>query len=60
MGRLRAAVSLGVAVRDLALAGLRARHPSADENELRKRLAVRLYGRALALQIFEHIPDDAL
>lgn len=58
--RLEAAVSLGSAVRALALAGIRERHPSADEDELRVRLTVRLYGRDVARRLFGNVPDDAL
>jgi hypothetical protein len=58
--RLEAAVSLGSAVRTLALAGIRERHPNADENELRVRLTVRLYGRDVALRLFGDVPDDAV
>ncbi len=57
--RLRRAVSLSRMVRRLALAGLRARHPHADDRELRTRLAVTLYGRPTAQRIFGPIPDDA-
>ena len=58
--RLQAAVSLTAAVRALAEAGLRARHPAAGADEIRVRLAVRLYGRAAALRLFRAIPDDAV
>ena len=44
----------------LALAGLRLRHPQADEQELRVRLTVRLYGRAAGVRLFGSVPDDAL
>jgi hypothetical protein len=47
-------------VRALALAGLRDRHPNASEDELRVRLAVRLYGRAVATKLFRDVPDDAV
>lgn len=57
--RLEAAMRLSQAVRELALAGIRARHPGADERELRVRLAVRLYGRDCARRLFGHVPDDA-
>jgi hypothetical protein len=42
--RLEQTNALIAAVRELALAGLRARHPDASPEELRKRLTVRLYG----------------
>lgn len=57
--RLEAAIRLSQAVRELALAGIRARHPEADDQELRVRLTVRLYGRDSALRLFGHVPDDA-
>lgn len=58
--RLEAAMRLSLAVRELALAGLRARHPGADEQELRVRLTVRLYGRDCARRLFGQVPDDAM
>jgi hypothetical protein len=58
--RLEAAMKLSKAVRALALAGLRARHPDAGEDELKVRLTVRLYGRAAALRLFGSVPDDAV
>jgi hypothetical protein len=58
--RLEAAVSLGSAVRALAVAGIRERHPNADEEELRVRLTVRLYGKDIARRLFGNIPDDAV
>jgi hypothetical protein len=57
--RLRAADDLSRAVRELALAGLRMRHPLADQRELRVRLAVLLYGRAAGERLFGAIPADA-
>jgi hypothetical protein len=57
--RLEAAMRLSQAVRELALAGIRARHPRADEQELRVRLAVRLCGRDHAARLFGVLPDDA-
>jgi hypothetical protein len=47
-------------VRALAVAGIRARHPAAAEDEIRVRLAVRLYGRAVAERLFVAVPDDAV
>lgn len=47
-------------VRELALAGIRTRHPEADEHELKMRLTVRLYGRAAGVRLFGAIPDDAI
>ena len=56
--RLRRAVSLSRTVRELALAGLRTRHPGADPWELRARLAAILYGREVAARLFGEIPAD--
>jgi hypothetical protein len=58
--RLEAAMKLSRAVRELAVAGIRQRHPAAGEQEVRVRLAVRLYGRAVAARLFGSVPDDAV
>ena len=58
--RLEAAMRLSQAVRELALAGIRGRHPAADDHELRVRLTVRLYGRDCARRLFGDVPDDAI
>lgn len=58
--RLDAAMRLSQAVRELAEAGIRERHPEADEREIRIRLTVRLYGRAQAQRLFGAVPDDAV
>lgn len=58
--RLEAAMRLSAAVRELALAGIRQRHPQAVEQELRVRLTVRLYGRACAEKLFGSVPEDAV
>ena len=57
--RLEAAMRLSVGVRELALAGIRQRFPFASDEELRVRLAVRLYGRASVARAFRDIPPDA-
>lgn len=57
--RLEAAMRLSLGVRELALAGIRQRFPFASEQELRVRLAVRLYGRVSAARAFRDIPSDA-
>ncbi|AUX22814.1 hypothetical protein SOCEGT47_033260 [Sorangium cellulosum] len=57
--RLEAAMRLSQAVRELALASIRARHPGADDHELRVRLTVRLYGHDCARRLFGHVPADA-
>lgn len=58
--RLAQAVALTKMVRDLAIAGIKARHPHADAAEIRVRLAVRLYGRAAAERLFGEVPADAV
>jgi hypothetical protein len=57
--RAQAMLRLNRAVRELALAGIRDRHPEAGDAELRVRLTVRLYGRAAAQRLFATVPDDA-
>lgn len=46
------------AARDLAEAGLRARHPGASEEELRCRFVALLYGREIAERLFDEVPPD--
>jgi hypothetical protein len=58
--RLAQAVALTKMVRELAVAGIKARHPNADASEIRVRLAVRLYGRAAAEKFFGPVPADAV
>jgi hypothetical protein len=58
--RLEVAVALSRAVRELAEAGIRQRHPGADADEVKVRLAVRLYGRQAAERLFGRVPDDAV
>ncbi len=58
--RLRQAAALTMAVRTMAIAGIRQRHPNATEEEVRARLAVRLDGRAAARRLCREIPDDAV
>ena len=45
-------------VRAAALSGLRHRHPEADEEELRRRLAALLYGRELAEKAYGPLPVE--
>ena len=45
-------------VRDLALSGLRQRHPDASPSELRRRLADILLGPELALRVYGPPPRD--
>lgn len=47
-------------VRRMAMMGLKLRHPEALEEELRARLAVRIYGREIAQRMFADIPADAV
>ena len=56
--RLDIAAGLSSGVRSLAEAGIRRRHPSADEAEVRCRLAALLYGRAAAERLFGTVPAD--
>jgi hypothetical protein len=58
--RLEQAAALTRAVRELATAGIRQRCPGASDDEVRIRLAVRLYGRDLAKRIFGELPADAV
>jgi DNA-binding HxlR family transcriptional regulator len=58
--RLETAMKLSRAVRELAISGIRQRHPDADEREVRVRLAVRLYGSDVATRLFGTVPDDAV
>jgi hypothetical protein len=58
--RLEKAAALSVAVRTLAEAGIRQRHPDATPEEVRVRLWVRLYGRAVAQRLGLAIPADAI
>lgn len=58
--RLAAAMRLSQAVRELALAGIRGRHPEASDDELRVRLTTRLCGRDCARRLFGGVPDDAI
>jgi hypothetical protein len=57
--RLEQANALSKAVRELAAAGLRTRHPDATPDEIRVRLTVRLYGRDVARRLFGRVPTDA-
>ncbi len=57
--RFAAAMKLSRGVRQLALAGVRDAFPDADAHELKVRLTVRLYGRAVAEKLFGSVPADA-
>jgi hypothetical protein len=52
--------SLNRGVRAMAEAGIRMRFPNADAQEVKVRLAVRLYGREQAQRVFGPIPEDAI
>jgi len=58
--RLAQAAALTRAVRQLAEAGIRQRHPAASDTEVRVRLAARLYGRKVAARLFGSVPHDAV
>jgi hypothetical protein len=58
--RLEQTNALIAAVRELAAAGLRARHPDASPEELRKRVTARLYGPEVAARLFGKLPADAV
>jgi hypothetical protein len=53
-------MALSRALRQPAEAGIRERHPVADDAEVRVRLTVRLYGREAAKRLFGDLPDDAV
>lgn len=48
---------LNRAARDLALTGLRRRHPETGEGELRRRLAGLLLGEDLACKVYGELAD---
>lgn len=50
--KLRMAAEMSQAARDLTLAGLRHRHPDANEREIRFRFASLLYGSEIASRLF--------
>jgi hypothetical protein len=50
--RVEMTIRLNRAVRDLAVAGVKLRHPYATPLELRRGLAERLYGREVAERLF--------
>lgn len=56
--RLDTAMKLSRGIRELAISGIRHRYPQAAEQEIRVRLAVLLYGRAIAAKLFGQVPDD--
>jgi hypothetical protein len=58
--RLAQAAALTRMTRQLALAGIRQRHPGASADEVRARLIVRLYGREVAERLCGTVPADAI
>jgi hypothetical protein len=50
--RLEMAASLSLSVREMAVAGIRARHPDASERDVQRALAARLYGKEVAERLF--------
>lgn len=50
--KMEMVAELNAAARLLALAGLRERHPGADEAELRRRLADLILGKGLARKVY--------
>ncbi len=58
--RLAQMVALTRMTRELAIAGIRSRHPEASPSEVRARLIVRLYGRRIAERLCRDVPPDAV
>ncbi len=52
MERLEITIRLCTVVRKLAEAGIRAQYPDASSDEVRAKLAERLYGRHVAMRLF--------
>jgi hypothetical protein len=59
-GRGRIVGRLTSGVRRLAEIGIRQQFPTASVQEVRARLATRLYGRVVALRFVDSVPDDAV
>ncbi len=57
--KIQLVVEAIAASRDLALAGLRARHPGASPEELRRRLFGLELGEELACRVYGPLPDEA-
>lgn len=57
--RARIVAAASSRMRMFVRAGIAHYHPGASEEELRARLAVRLYGREAAERMFEFVPPDA-
>jgi hypothetical protein len=56
--KLRMAAELSQLTRDLALSGLRRRHPDADEREIRCRFASLLFGSELASRLCGRVEEQ--
>lgn len=54
--KLLLAADISAAVKALALAGVRVRHPRASESEIRRRLATLLLGEELARKVYGDLP----
>lgn len=55
--RLEIAASLSLAVREMAVAGIRATKPELSEQGMQRALAARLYGEEVAERLFGARPD---
>jgi hypothetical protein len=51
------AASLSLAVREMAVAGIRAKDPELSERGVQRELAARLYGEDVAARLFGARPD---
>jgi hypothetical protein len=56
--KLQLVAEMNETLRVVALAGLRCRHPGADEAQLRRRLADLLLGSELAARVYGPLPED--
>jgi hypothetical protein len=45
-------------MRRMVEAGVRLQHPTADDDEVRVRVVIRLYGEEAARRIYRRLPDD--
>lgn len=57
--RLRIAARLSMAVRRLAAAGIKQRHPGASSDEMTMHLAAAMYGPQVARRVLGEIPSGA-
>lgn len=55
--RLEAVLRLNCGARKFQIAGIRHRHPDADEHEIRMRLASQSLGRETMIRLFEWDPE---